>query len=209
MNSSIHKQDLRSKWRHKATTLLCQFISWKARSVTVSRAASDKDFEEIARFNYQIFSQEVGQHPENRQQKLVDSYHEANVYFVCRYQRKIIGMVCVTDPKVKGFSVSKKLQYPEILDPYRDDSLEVRLLAVDKAYRGTSVFLKLIQAIGDYALAQGAQRVFISGIAGRLRMYQKLGFEVIAEPAVSGRARYVPMMLTRERFLTTRQNLNF
>jgi predicted N-acetyltransferase YhbS len=184
-------------------------LSWRTQALTVTRARSEKDFADIARFNYQIFSQEVGQHPENSQQRLIDGYHDANVYFICRYQGKIIGMICVTDPRVKGFSVARKLQNPEILEPYRNNSLEVRLLAVDKAHRGTSVFLKLVQAIGDYALEQGALRVFISGIAGRLRMYEKLGFESIAEPAVAGRASYVPMMLTRERFLTTRQKLNF
>lgn len=168
---------------------------------------SPMDFEEISSFNYRIFAKEIRQHPENPSEQLVDAYHKANTYFVCRFQQTMIGMICITDPKIQGFSVAKKLPNPSIMDRYLDNSLELRLLAIDGKHRGTRAFWKLIQTVVDYLLSTNVEQVFISAIATREGMYRKFGFEPIAPAVGSGKASFIPMKLTRARFLSLKDSL--
>jgi predicted GNAT family N-acyltransferase len=192
-----------------ASVCFGKLMSWSARRYLVTLATEQKDFDDIAAFNYRIFSKEIQQHPENPGERLIDSYHKANSYIICRFKGEIIGMVCVTNPTIQGFSVAKKLADPSIMDAYLDNSLELRLLAIEKKHRGTRVFWKLMQTLVEYILKTNVQQVFISAISEREGMYRKFGFEPIAPAVKSGNAHFIPMKLTRARFLSMKTSLGF
>lgn len=174
------------------------WYSFKARSIVVRQATPD-DFEDIFEFNHDIFANELGQHPKTGSGRLVDAHHERNTYFIARDGGRIVGMLCATRPGPHGFSVQQKMDEPEILEQYRKDGIELRLLAVAPRYRKTGVFWKLVESMARYISGTQVKHIFISGISTRVGMYRRMGFEPMAAPRASGKATFVPMRLSREK----------
>lgn len=158
------------------------------------RAESTEEVEQVHRLNFQTFVAEIPQYPDARGDRLVDKFHHKNVYFIVLCADQLIGMVSAHDQP--PFSVADRLEDPAILSRPGVRPLEVRLLAVEPARRNSLVFFGLIWSLYEYAHTEGYTHLFISGIKERLPLYKRLGFEALGRAVGTGKASFVPMVLT-------------
>lgn len=170
-------------------------------------ATANQEFDAIAALNYETFVEEIPQHEQNESHRLVDKFHEENVYLIVYKNTEIVGMVAFRD--VRPFSIDQKLGGVE---HYLDANLcgflcELRLLAVKKAHRNGRVFAKLSSAIYRYAYDKGYTACVISGTVREERLYTQMGFRQFAPPVGTEEARYLPMVLTREASSVFRERL--
>ncbi|HTQ79121.1 MAG TPA: hypothetical protein VMM92_03935, partial [Thermoanaerobaculia bacterium] len=78
------------------------------------RADADHELEAVHRLNYRTFVQEIPQHPDSGDGRLVDKFHGRNVYFVALRDDQVVGMISANDRP--PFSVAERLADPTILD---------------------------------------------------------------------------------------------
>src|SRR5262249_7362771 len=90
------------------------------------RAETADEFEQIHRLNYRTFVQEIRQHADDGQGRLVDKYHDRNVYFLCYKQDRLVGMISVHDQS--PFSIESRLADASLVHQPGMRPLEVRLL---------------------------------------------------------------------------------
>lgn len=161
------------------------------------RAEVPHEFEQIHQLNYRTFVSEIPQHADTGNGRLVDKFHEKNSYLIAVRAHRVVGMVSVHDQP--PFSVADRLCDPALL--FRDGSrpLEVRLLAIEPACRGSTVIVGLLYSVYEYAKARSHSHLLISGIEDRLSMYQHLGFEPLGPAVLCGAARFIPMSVTVNR----------
>lgn len=163
-------------------------------------ADQPEEFEQIFRLNYEIFAKEVGQHKTNEEGRLIDRFHKDNTYIVVKHRKKVVGMVCLTDPRDGQFSILDKMTHPEKIKPYLKNAVEVRLLSLQKEHRNLGISWKVGTMIGQLALDRGYDYAFLSGISHRRAMYEKFGFKVIDQAKKSGQAEFYPMVIHRSAF---------
>ena len=77
------------------------------RDLTFRIASEDWEFEAVHRLNYKTFVEEIPQHQQNAEQRLVDKFHAENIYAICLDGDQLVGMVCGRDHR--PFSLDKKL----------------------------------------------------------------------------------------------------
>ncbi|TQR21479.1 aminotransferase class V-fold PLP-dependent enzyme [Psychrobacillus vulpis] len=164
-------------------------------------ARTEKEFEAIAKLNYETFVEEIPQHEPDPSGMRVDAFHHENVYVIVLKDQELAGMVAFR--AARPFSLDQKLgQVEELLpkDALEGQLCEVRLMAVAKAHRNGRVFYYLARALSDYAYENGYGAAVISGTIREQKLYNQLGFEPFADPVGTEEALFVPMVLTRERF---------
>ena len=66
---------------------------------TFKIATEPSEFEQIYQLNYETFVEEIPQHAKNEEQKLVDKFHDENLYFICLKGQEVIGMLCYRDKR--------------------------------------------------------------------------------------------------------------
>jgi aspartate aminotransferase-like enzyme len=157
------------------------------------RAETSQEFQEIHCLNYRTFVTEIPQHSDPGDGRLIDKFHDKNVYFIVVCDGRVVGMVSSHDRP--PFSVADRLPDPSILQRPGTRPLEVRLLAVEPDKRNSTVFFGLLWSLYDYALARGYTQLYISGVRERLPLYRRLGFEPLGPAVPSGGAWFVPMVL--------------
>ncbi|WP_042357439.1 aminotransferase class V-fold PLP-dependent enzyme [Bacillus rubiinfantis] len=162
-------------------------------------AVKDVEFDQIHHLNYQTFSEEIPQHEQNPNKKLVDQFHHENTYIICLRDNELVGMLAVRD--IRPFSLDRKIGPVEESIPFKIyKPCEVRLLAVKKNFRNGRVFLGLVQFLVQYCLKKGYDIAFISGTVRQLKLYRQMGFEPFAEMTGSQDAPFQPMYLTKQTF---------
>jgi N-acyl-L-homoserine lactone synthetase len=157
-----------------------------------------EEFEAIHRLNYRTFVEEIPQHAANPEGRLVDRFHEQNVYLVCVDGSEVVGMLALrTD---RPFSLDLKLpNLDELLPPGRRIG-EVRLLAVDRSRRHSTILPGLFRLVEREALGRGLTMLIVSATTRQRRLYDRLGFVPFGPLVGSEQARFQPMCLTLERF---------
>ncbi|MBL0926844.1 MAG: aminotransferase class V-fold PLP-dependent enzyme [Phycisphaerales bacterium] len=160
---------------------------------TFGQATTPDDFEQIHRLNHATFVDEIRQHQATGDGRLVDKFHDKNLYFVAKRSGSVIGMVSVHDRP--PFSVASKLADPSVLASVAPRPLEVRLLAVRGDDRHSVVFAGLGFCLLSHARRAGYSHLVISGFEQREKLYRHLGFSPIGPPVESGEARFIPMVL--------------
>jgi aspartate aminotransferase-like enzyme len=158
------------------------------------RADTSEEFEQIHRLNFRTFVGEIAQHPDPGNGHLIDKFHDRNVYFIAVEEGRLVGMV--SGHSQSPFSIADRLADPALLDQPDARPLEARLLAVEPDKRNSTIFFGLIWLLYEYAQAQGFTHLFISGIAERVPLYERLGFEALGPAVRCGGAAFVPMVLT-------------
>jgi predicted N-acetyltransferase YhbS len=154
-------------------------------------AESADEIEQVHRLNYRTFVREIPQHADRGDGRLVDKFHDRNVYFIAIRGGRVVGMVSAHGgPK---FSITEKLPEPSALAALGEKLLEVRLLAVEPEERSSMVFAGLGWCLHRYARRSGCSHLVISGISDRRRLYERLGFEAIGPAVQSGAAWFIPM----------------
>lgn len=156
-------------------------------------AQSEEDFEKLRRLNHAAFAEELGQHETREDGRLQDRFEAKSLYLLALDGERLAAMVCWSAER--PFSVESRLPSPDVLDELPQPLCEVRLLAVERSYRNTTVFAGLLARLLKELRAVGAATVLISGVEGRVEMYERMGFRALGPAVPHGAARFVPMAL--------------
>ncbi|MBU0765984.1 MAG: aminotransferase class V-fold PLP-dependent enzyme [Bacteroidetes bacterium] len=157
-------------------------------------ADQDWEFEQIYKLNYETFVNEIPQHSPNTSGLLVDKFNEENVYFICLFEKQIIGMITIRDKR--PFSLESKLKDMDSYLPEAKGICEIRLLAVRREHRNTRVFYGLVARLAEYCHDTGYDLAIISGTVRQIRLYKHIGFIPFGPLVGSEDAQYQPMYLT-------------
>ena len=161
--------------------------------LTFKQADERWEFEEISQLNYASFVEEVPQHPSNDAGVLVDRFHDQNIYFICRRDQELVGMICVRDRR--PFSLDEKLGSLEEYLPQAEGArvCEVRLLAVRPDMRRTRVLTGLLTMMARYCHEGGYDYVVMSGRVSQQSLYRHIGFIPFGPVVGDDAAPYQPM----------------
>ena len=162
-------------------------------SYVFKHAESAAEFEQIHAMNYATFVREIPQHPDSGDGRLVDKFHDRNLYFIALRGDRVVGMLAVNDQP--PFSITSRLPEPSILTAPGLRPLEVRLLAVLPEERAGVVFTGLAWSVLQHVRCSGHTHLFISGFENRLPLYEGLGFQSLGPAVGPEGSRFVPMCL--------------
>ena len=177
-----------------------------APSLTFKIASDPAEFEAIHRLNYKTFVEEIPQHANNPEERLVDKFHVENTYAICLNGGRLVGMVAGRTNR--PFSLDNKLPNLNSHLPPGRRVLEVRLLSVEKEHRTGFVFSRLVGLLAQHFRDQGYDLAIISGTVRQLRLYKHLGFVPFGPVVGSGEAQFQPMYLTLESFIEMAKTLS-
>ena len=167
-------------------------------------ATEDWEFEQIHRLNYRTFVEEIPQHQASPTQRLVDKFHAENTYLICLSNQKLAGMLAVRGNR--PFSLDQKLPDLDSHLPRGRTICEIRLLAIEKKFRGArggQVLQGILALLWQHGVEKGYDLAIISGTTRQQRLYQHLGFVPFGPLVGSGDAQFQPMYVTLETFEVT------
>lgn len=182
----------------------------KQPSIVFKIADQEHEFEQIHALNYRTFVEEIPQHAVNQKRRLVDKFHAENTYFIALQEQDLIGMLCLR--AVRPFSLDDKVsnldQYlPEAPASSAHKMCEIRLLAVEPAYRHTSVFARLFNFVLQTCLQQNFTLALVSATVLQEKLYANMGFTPFANLVGKPGAMYQPMYLVLSSALRMQQRL--
>lgn len=162
-------------------------------------AETPAEFDQIHALNYRTFVEEIPQHEQNESHRLVDKFHDENTYLICKKEDQLIGMIAIRSER--PFSLDGKIGPVETQLPIHvENPVEIRLLAIEPAYRNGRAFLGLTQALVRYCLKVGYDTALISGTVREQKLYRQLGFLPFAQLTGTAEAAFQPMYLTKATF---------
>ena len=158
------------------------------------------EFEAIHALNYKTFVEEIPQHSINPEKRLVDKFHNQNTYIICvnEERKELAGMIAYRDKR--PFSLDSKLENIDSFLPGSGKICEIRLLAVEEAYRYTRITQGLIALLTEYADGQCCELFIISGTVRQIKLYKYLGFIPFGPLVGSEGAEYQPMYAAIEAY---------
>lgn len=162
-------------------------------SLVFKVASEPWEFEQIHELNYQTFVDEIPQHQDNENRKLIDKYHKENTYVICVCGNEVLGMIALRDKR--PLSLDEKLEKLESYLPPFKSILEYRLLAVKKEHRNTAIFTGIMKKSFDMAIQGGYDIAVISGTTRQARLYKHLGFMPFGPLVGKQDALYQPMYI--------------
>src|SRR5258706_5725492 len=164
-------------------------------------ATEDWEFEQIHRLNYKTFVEEIPQHKASPSHRLVDKFHPENTYLICLNGKKLAGMLAVRSNR--PFSLDQKLEGLDGFLPAGRKVCEIRLLEVEKKFRGAQVLQGILALLWQLGVEKGYDLAIISGTPRQFRLYQHLGFVPFGPVVGTGDAQFQPMYVTIETFEST------
>ncbi|HEV2329097.1 MAG TPA: GNAT family N-acyltransferase [Verrucomicrobiae bacterium] len=167
-------------------------------------ATEDWEFEQIHRLNYRTFVEEIPQHQPSASQRLVDKFHPENTYLICLQNQKLIGMLAVRGSR--PFSLDQKLPKLDSYLPPGRIICEIRLLAIEKKFRGArggQVLQGILALLWQHGVEKNYGLAIISGTTRQAKLYQHLGFVPFGPVVGGGDAQFQPMYVTLETFEVT------
>jgi aspartate aminotransferase-like enzyme len=156
------------------------------------------EFEQIHKLNYETFVEEIPQHRPGANRTLVDKFNKENTYIVCADEDRILGMLAVRDKR--PFSLDEKLANLDSYLPGNRSICEIRLLAVRKNCRNTTLFRDLIAKAVAHCRKLGHDLAIISGTLRQKKLYEHLGFVPFGPVVGTPEASFQPMYLTIEAY---------
>jgi len=166
-----------------------------------------EEFEAIHSLNYRTFVEEIPQHASNAQRRLVDRFHAENTYAICLDQGEVVGMIAGRCQR--PFSLDGKLAELDQHLPPHQKAVEVRLLAVDPAFRKHAVFARLAGVLARYFRGQGCDLALISGTLRQTKLYRHLGFEPFGPLVGTAEAPYQPMLMRLPEYAAKAAHLEY
>jgi len=167
-------------------------------------ANEDWEFEQIHRLNYKTFVEEIPQHHPTASPRLVDKFHAENTYLICLQNQKLVGMLAVRGNR--PFSLDQKLADLDSFLPPGRTICEIRLLAIEKKFRGTrsgQILQGILALLWQHGVEKGYDLAIISGTTRQFKLYQHLGFVPFGPVVGAGEAQFQPMYVTLETFEVT------
>src|SRR5580700_9614323 len=172
--------------------------------LTFKVATEDWEFEQVHQLNYKTFVEEIPQHQPSTSQRLVDKFHAENTYLIGLQNQKLVGMLAVRGSR--PFSLDQKLPNLDSYLPPGRTICEIRLLAIEKRFRGARGG-QILQGILALLWQQGVEKNYglaiISGTMRQAKLYQHLGFVPFGPVVGSGDAQFQPLYVTLEAFEVT------
>ncbi len=159
-------------------------------------ASEPWEFELIHRLNHKTFAVEIPQHPQQPDGRLVDRFHDENMYIIALDGSILAGMIAYRDKR--PFSLDQKLPDLDQLIPSGQRPCEFRLLAVDENYRHGAIFFRLFFFAAREGLSRGKTLGLISGSTLRLRLYERMGFTKFGPLVGTPDAPFQPMYMSLE-----------
>ncbi|MGB7768125.1 MAG: GNAT family N-acyltransferase [Verrucomicrobiia bacterium] len=172
--------------------------------LTFKLATEDWEFEQIHRLNYKTFVEEIPQHQPSASPRLVDKFHAENTYLICLQNQKLAGMLAVRGHR--PFSLDQKLPNLDSHLPAGRTICEIRLLAIEKKFRGTrsgQILQGILALLWQHGVEKGYDLAIISGTTRQQKLYQHLGFVPFGPLVGAGDAQFQPMYVTLETFEVT------
>ena len=137
--------------------------------LTFKVATEDWEFEQIHRLNYKTFVEEIPQHQPSASPRLVDKFHAENTYLICLQGRKLVGMLAVRG--ARPFSLDQKLPNLDSYLPPGRIICEIRLLAIEKRFRGARGG-QVLQGILALLWQHGVEKNYgLAIISGTIRQF--------------------------------------
>ena len=164
-------------------------------------ASEDWEFEQIHRLNYRTFVEEIPQHQASPAHRLVDKFHAENTYLICLSGERLAGMLAVRGER--PFSLDQKLDNLDSYLPSGRRVCEIRLLAVEKRFRGAQVLQGILALLWQHGIERNYDLAIISGTTRQFKLYQHLGFIPFGPLVGTGEAQFQPMYVTLETFEKT------
>jgi len=167
-------------------------------------ANEDWEFEQIHRLNYKTFVEEIPQHQPSASPRLVDKFHAQNTYLICLQNQKLVGMLAVRGHR--PFSLDQKLPNLDAHLPAGRTICEIRLLAIEKKFRGArsgQILQGILALLWQHGVERGYDLAIISGTTRQAKLYQHLGFVPFGPLVGGGEAQFQPMYVTLETFEVT------
>lgn len=152
--------------------------------------ANEQDRQRIYSIRHQVFAVELGQHAENKEERLIDNLDTINVYLVAKVADEIVGFVSITPPNPLGYSIDKYFLRQELPLVYDEGLYEVRLLTVRQAWRNSRVAAILLYGALRYIESLNGQTIVGIGRLEVLNMYRHIGFHSLGRQVHSGRVTY-------------------
>ncbi|RFC51612.1 MAG: aspartate aminotransferase [Verrucomicrobia bacterium] len=156
------------------------------------------EFEAIHQLNHHTFTTEIPQHQPQPDGRLVDRFHDSNLYLIAKRGDAVVGMLSVRF--APPFSLALKLPDLERHLPPDRRWCEPRLLAIAPEHRGGRILKGLLQLFLSTASAHGTDAAMISAAVNRLPFYQTLGFQPFGPLVGHDGAWFQPMFARREDF---------
>jgi histidinol-phosphate/aromatic aminotransferase/cobyric acid decarboxylase-like protein/GNAT superfamily N-acetyltransferase len=148
--------------------------------------ADEADRKIIYQMRHAVYAHELSQHPINSSGELRDKLDASNVYITASVAGKIAGFVSITPPGPDGYSMDKYLARDQLPFAFDDRLHEIRLLTVDKAFRGRELALLLMYAALRWIEAHGGTRVIAIGRHEILDLYLRVGLQPAGMAVQSG-----------------------
>src|SRR5712672_2350041 len=164
-------------------------------------AAEGWEFELIHRLNYKTFVEEIPQHKAQPTDRLVDKFNSENTYLICLSGRQLAGMLAVRG--ARPFSLDQKLENLDSYLPAGRTICEIRLLAIEKKFRGAQALQGILALLWQHGIEKGYDLAIIAGTTRQFRLYQHLGFVPFGPAVGTGEAHFQPMYVTLETFEKT------
>jgi len=144
--------------------------------------------------NHRTFAEEIPQHAERPDRRLVDVRLTDSVAFVAVTEERVIGMVAVSAKR--PFSLDAKVADLDSYLPPHKRACEVRLLSVELERRQGSIFAGLLGCVIEHGRSEGCDLAVISGTERQAKLYRHLGFQVFGPPIGTAAAPYRAMYVT-------------
>jgi aspartate aminotransferase-like enzyme/GNAT superfamily N-acetyltransferase len=165
-------------------------------ALTFGAPEGPDDLIQIRRLTYATFVEEIPQHPPNADRMLIDKWEAENRYVVGRDGARIVAMIAMR--MRRPFSLDAKLPDVDRYLPPGRRPIELRLLAVEKPYRGTATLSRLLRTAFGIALSEGYDLAVISGTTRQIRLYEHMGFTAFGPLVGTPGAEYQPMYAKTE-----------
>ena len=152
--------------------------------------ADTHDRRSIYTSRHRVYTEELGQHPENHEGVLTDRLDEVNTYLVAKRDNTVVGFVAITPPNPHGYSIDKYFSRAETPVVYDDGLYEVRLLTVVESSRHTLLAALLMYGALRYAQSQGARVIVAIGRREVMNLYERVGLQSQGLHAQAGDVTY-------------------
>ena len=160
--------------------------------IIIKTPETEQEFHSMWQLNHEVFACEFPQHPTTENGELVDKFHGKNIYRIAWDGERVLGMISAHwQPP---FSAVQKFGEPleKLLPPGKTG--EIRLLALRKDVRGSTLATQLGVSIMKELHRQGMEFIVISGISLQVSFYQHIGFKVQGAPVTENGIDFYPMI---------------
>ncbi len=154
------------------------------------RLATESDRAVIYRLRHEVYARETGQHAVNSDERLTDNLDEANVYLVAGCGDEVAGFISLTPPECGRYSIDKYFARGDLPFAVDEGLYEIRLLTVQKPYRGSRVAALLGYAALRWIEAHGGTHIAAIGRREVLSAYLKAGLLDCGMQVQSGAVHY-------------------